>query len=453
MSGGNGAKSIGRRIFETALLAVLVALLFISVMAVPALQGQAGTIAALGLLLLGGSVVSGLLEIVGLPHLTGYLLAGILAGPHLMGLVDHKAVQDLNGVNQLALSLIALAGGAELRLSVVRKGLKSLVWATVVQHGLVALVMTGVFMAAGRYLPFTRGMGLSALFGVSMLWGVLSVTRSPSATLGILSQTRATGPLATFTLTFVMCSDVLIVVMLVAGLTIARPFIEAGSTLSLSAFSKLGHEVLGSVALGTTLGLVLIAYLRFVGKNLLLVFATLGLVLTQAIDYLRFDWLLTFLTAGFLVQNLSNQGAKFVEGIERMGEIVYVIFFAVAGAHLDLPLLGRLWPAAVTFCAMRAISTFGASQLASRLAQDQPAIRRWGWSGMISQAGLALGVAATLQKEFPAFGAGFGALAVASVAINEMVGPVLFKGALDRTGETKAGQAEEKGDRLLLESD
>jgi Kef-type K+ transport system membrane component KefB len=437
MTAGTGAKPVGRRIFEAALLAILVALLFSAARAVPALQGAAGTIAAVGLLLLGGSVVSGLLELLGLPHLTGYLLAGIAAGPHVAGLVDHQAVEDLKSVNQLALALIALAGGAELRLSVIRRGLRSLAWATLVQNLLVGLVMTATFMAMRRYIPFTQHLGLGALFGVAMLWGVLAVTRSPSATLGILSQTRATGPLATFTLTFVMSSDVVIVVMLVAAFTVARPFIDAGAALSLSAFSQLGHEVLGSVALGTSLGLLLIAYLRFVGKNLLLVFVTLGLVLTQAIDYLRFDWLLTFLTAGFVVQNLSRQGARFVEGIERMGEIVYVVFFAFAGAHLDLPLVARLWPAALALCVMRALSTYGAARLGSWLANDPPAIRRWGWTGLISQAGLALGVAATMQREFPAFGAGFGALAVATVAFNEMIGPVLFKGALDRTGETR----------------
>ncbi|HSP18295.1 MAG TPA: hypothetical protein VLQ79_02200, partial [Myxococcaceae bacterium] len=238
-----------------------------------------------------------------------------------------------------------------------------------------------------------------------------------------------------------MTSDVVVIVLLAVVFTIARPLLEPGTALSLRSFRELGHEVLGSVALGSTLGLLLAAYLRFVGKQLVLVFVALGLVMTQVLDYLRFDWLLIFITAGFVVQNLSRQGDRFLAAIERLGEIVYVIFFATAGAHLNLPLLAKLWPVALALAVARAGCTWGAGRLASRLAQDPPTLRRWGWSGLVSQAGLALGIAAKIQGEFPSFGAAFAAMAVATGALNELVGPVLFKTALDRTGES-AGQAE-----------
>jgi Kef-type K+ transport system membrane component KefB len=115
---------------------------------------------------------------------------------------------------------------------------------------------------------------------------------------------------------------------------------------------------------------------------------------------------------------------------------VYVVFFATAGAHLNVPLLQQMWPIALTLFAARAISTYGSARLASRLAHDGPAVRRWGWSSLISQAGFALGLAGIVSRAFPNIGEGFQALAIASVAINEMVGPVLFKFALDRAGET-----------------
>jgi Kef-type K+ transport system membrane component KefB len=119
-----------------------------------------------------------------------------------------------------------------------------------------------------------------------------------------------------------------------------------------------------------------------------------------------------------------------------MGEVVYVVFFGVAGAHLNLPLLVTLWPVALLFAAARGLTSFVAGRVGSHFAEDPPTLRKWGWSGMVSQAGLALGIATNVQSEFPAFGAGLGALAVATVAMNEMVGPVLFKAALDRSGET-----------------
>jgi Kef-type K+ transport system membrane component KefB len=212
-----------------------------------------------------------------------------------------------------------------------------------------------------------------------------------------------------------------------------------GTAISLAAFGELGHELLGSVSVGVTLGLLLIAYLRFSGKRLLLVLVGIGLVLTQVIDYLRLDWLLIFITAGFVVRNLSSHGDAFLHAIEGAGEVVYVVFFAITGAHLDLPLLAELWPVALLLAGARALATWGAGAATGRLAGDPPALRRWGFAGLVSQAGLALGIASRVAGQFPTFGAGFAALAVAVVAMNEVAGPILFKLAIDRAGEGRAG--------------
>jgi len=440
VSGTGEHRRAGNRAVELLLLGVLVALMLLASHATPE-GGGSHVLAALGFLLLAGTVVANVLEPLGIPHLTAYLITGMLAGPYAGHLVDHETVEDLSPINALALSLISLAGGAELRVSMLVSAARSLLWSTLIQNVVVLLLMAGVFFGLRPFLPFASALPLTAVVGVALLWGMMAITRSPAATLGVLSQTRAKGPLSTFTLGFVMTSDVVVVVLLAVVFTIARPLIEPGTALSLRSFWELGHEVLGSVALGSTLGLLLAAYLRFVGKQLVLVFVALGLVMTQVLDYLRFDWLLIFITAGFVVQNLSRQGDRFLAAIERLGEIVYVIFFATAGAHLNLPLLAQLWPVALALAVARAGCTWGAGRLASRMAEDPPALRRWGWSGLVSQAGLALGIAAKIQGEFPTFGAAFAAMAVATVALNELVGPVLFKTALDRTGES-AGQAE-----------
>jgi Kef-type K+ transport system membrane component KefB len=401
---------------------------------VPSLPG-AGTIMSVGFLLLAGSLTASLLERIGLPHLTGYLLAGALAGPHLLGLVDRQAVADLEPVNALALSLIALAGGAELRLDGLRQGLRSLGWSTLLHNLPVLLVSGGAFYLARPLIPFARELPGGALLAVALLWGVVAITRSPAATLAIITQTRASGRLTTATVNFVMSSDVVVVVVLALALTVTRPLLSPGTTISLSAFGELGHELLGSVSVGVTLGLLLIAYLRFAGKQLLLVLVAIGLVLTQVIDYLRLDWLLIFITAGFVVRNLSSHGDAFLHAIDAAGEVIYVVFFAITGAHLDLPLLAQLWPVALLLAGTRGLATWGAGNLSSRLAGDPPALRRWGFAGLIAQAGLALGIATRVSGQFPAFGAGFAALAVTVVAMNEVAGPILFKLAIDRAGE------------------
>jgi Kef-type K+ transport system membrane component KefB len=434
-------KGAGTRAIQAAILILVFALLHLATQAVPRIHEGVGTIAAVGFLLLAGTLMSELVETLRIPHLTGYLIAGVVAGPHVLRLIDHDAVHDLTQANTLALSLIALEGGAELKLDTVKKGLRSLGWATLLHNALLIPAMTAVFFVLRPWVPFLHAFDTAAVLGVALLWGVLAVTRSPSAALGILSQTRASGPVASFTLTFVMTSDVVVVVLLTTCITIARPLIDPAATISASEFRLLGREILGTVALGTTLGLVLAAYLRFVGKELILVFLALGFGLSEVMRYLQYDPLLAFMVAGFVVQNLSRQGEKFLGAIHSMGSVVYVVFFATAGAHLDIPMLRSLWPVAVILSGTRALFTWTFGRAASRLAGDGPAVKRWGFAGLVSQAGLALGLAGTVARTFPSFGDGFRALAIATVALNELFGPILFKFALDRAGETSAKPA------------
>jgi Kef-type K+ transport system membrane component KefB len=437
-SGGGPAAPKGflTRLIQAGALAVLYAVLYGASRAVPTSQSSVGTIAAVGFLLLSGTLTSELVEVLGLPHLTGYLAAGVIAGPYALRLIDERSVEDLTSVNTLALALIALEGGAHLRIETLRKGVGSLAWATLVQSLVGIVVMMGWFVALRSFIPFATNLTTGALIGTGLLWGTLAIARSPAATLGIMSQTRAKGPVMTGTLSFVMTSDVVVVVLLAAAMVVARPLIDPSASFSFHDLGELAHDVLGSVALGTTLGLILAIYLRLVGKQLLVVFLALGFGMSELLEFLRYDTLLAFMVAGFVVQNLSKQGEKFLAAIEQTGSIVYVIFFATAGAHLDLNLLRQLWPIALAFAGIRLVVTMASGRVASRIANDPPVVGRWAWTGLVAQAGLVLGIAAAIERSFPMLGSGFRALAVAVVAINQVIGPVLFKVALDRAGES-----------------
>jgi Kef-type K+ transport system membrane component KefB len=438
MSGHGGAKKgFSTRAVQLLALVTSFGVLFALTHLTPGVESRLGTMMAIGFLVLAGTLLSELLEPIGLPHLSGYLLAGIVGGPHVLHLVDHHTVEQLSPVNTLALALIALAGGVELKVETLRSVAKSLAFASLIQTFVVLLGMGTVFLVLSRFIPFAKDLELRPLLGVALLWGALCVTRSPSACMGILSQTRAKGPLATFSLGFIMLSDVVVVVMVATAIMLARPLISAGAAVSINDFNVLGHEILGSISIGTTLGLILATYLRLVGGQLVLVLLALGFGVTAGLKYVHVDPLLTFLTAGFVVQNLSNQGPKLLHAVEQMGSVVFVLFFATAGAHLDVPLLKQAWAIALALCGMRVVFTFLAARLSSRLANDPPVVRKWGWSSLVSQAGLALGLGVVVKNSFPGpVGEGFGSLVIAAVAINEMVGPVLFKMALDKTGES-----------------
>ncbi|HEX5100085.1 MAG TPA: sodium:proton exchanger [Polyangiaceae bacterium] len=444
MSGhGSGHKGFGTRLIQAVALAVTFGLLYSATKLAPQLEGELGTVAGVGFLLLAGTLLSELLETIGLPHLSGYLLAGIIGGPDVLHLVDHHTVSALTPVNTLAIAMIALAGGAELRMSTIRGVAKSLSYAMVVQTVLVLVGMSATLFVLARFVPFLVDLPAKPLLGVALLWGVVSITRSPSACMGILSQTRAKGPVATFALAFIMSSDIVVVVLTAVGMMVARPLIAGSGGFSFHDIEKLGHELLGSVSFGTTLGLALGAYLRLIGqRGLLLVLLAVGFGLTDFLRYVTLDATLAFMVAGFVVQNLTAQGGKLLHSIEVTGAVVYVVFFANAGAHLNIPLLQKLWPIALTLCVTRGLITYAAARLSSHLADDEPVIRTWGWSSLVSQAGLALGIGLGIAKAFPAVGEGFSSMVIASVAINEMIGPVLFKMALDRSGETRTSEAE-----------
>jgi Kef-type K+ transport system membrane component KefB len=438
MSHGGGAapKGVVTRLVQALALAVVFGLLYWATRFRPELAPRLEEVAAIGFLLLGGTLLSELLEPLGLPHLSGYLLAGIIGGPYVLELVDHHTVSQLSEVNTLALALIALAGGAELRVSTLRQVARSVAWALAVQCLVVLVLVSAAFVLLAPYIGFASKLEFVPLIGLALLWGTLAISRSPSACLGILSQTRAKGPVATFSLAFIMASDVVVVVVMAVVMTFVRPLVTAGGSISLADFQVVGHEILGSVATGTTLGLILAAYLKVVGKNLLVILLALGFGMTAFMRYVHIDPLLSFLTAGFVVQNLSAQGERLLGAVEQMGSIVFVVFFATAGAHLDLDLLRHSWQIALSLCAVRAFATYLASRLSSSLAGDPVVLRRWGWSSMVSQAGFALGLSVIIARAFPQFGESFRSLAIATVAINEMIGPVLFKLGLDRAGET-----------------
>lgn len=424
------------RLSQVVALVVVFGTYYMTLRATPNAPSNMTSIAAVGLLLIGSTLAGQLLEPIGVPHLTAYLAVGIVAGPYVLHLVDRDQVGSLSSINTLALSLIAFAGGAELKLDLIRRSLKSLAVATILQQIGVAVAMGALFVLVRPLVPFARGLSLSGLVGVAILWGVIASTRSPAGTLGILAQTRAKGRLTDFSVAFVMTSDVVVVVLAAAAMALARPLVDPGGTFALDDFKKLGHELLGSVSLGTTLGLLIVLYLKYVEKQFLLVLLILGFGFTEVLHYLGFDPLLTFLMAGFLVQNLSKQGEKFLHHIEDTGSVVYVLFFATAGADINLPLLRDMWKVALLLVGSRCLATIVANAVGGRLAKEPVVLRRWGWSGLVSQAGVALGIALLIANSFPQFGSGLRSLALASVALNQLVGPVLFKLALDRAGET-----------------
>jgi hypothetical protein len=159
-----------------------------------------------------------------------------------------------------------------------------------------------------------------------------------------------------------------------------------------------------------------------------------------AAQALEFVVLVRLLEAGFRVVNVAPVRAEpLVEMLHLMAVPVFVIFFAMAGADLRLQTFVSAWPIVLAIAVVRGLLVFAGSTAGARLGGAEPVVVRYGWTGLVSQAGVALGLATIVADRLPRLGLAMYTLIVGIIAFNESVGPVLFRGGLDRAGEIRVG--------------
>lgn len=393
-----------------------------------------GPVFGLGFLVIAGSVAGHAAAMLRLPRLTGFLLAGVLSGPQAFGVLATDDVKSLSLINALALALIALQAGAELTLSTLRRTWRSVLVSSGSQSVFVVAPMAALFISLSSFMPFLSGRGLGEVVTVGLVWGVLSLTRSPAVTLAILGETRAKGPVAEHALGVVVVLDVLVLPLFALAMALAGSQLS-GAPLELSAITHLGFELFASVCAGATFGLLIALLLRFIEGARALVVVVLGFGVTALSTYLHYDTLVIFVVAGFIVTNLTRFGSDLVHTSEKVSAGVMIVFFATAGAKLDLDALRMLWPLAVAFFLVRAGLTILACRVGHRIAKDPEPVRKYGFTAFISQAGVTIGLATLVADRMPGIGRALATLVIAVVSLNELVGPVVFSLGLRRAGE------------------
>jgi Kef-type K+ transport system membrane component KefB len=389
-----------------------------------------------GILLLTADTFGALAHDLGLPRLVGYLVAGLALGPSVTEIVPAGVLEDLGMMKRLAVGLIGLLAGAELRLSDLRLRLRPILFILVFQAGAVLLSLWGLALLGRHWLPFLGALDAVPLVFVSLLFAATLTVNSPMVTLALLTETRAAGPLAKTTLGVVLVADVLVILLFTVVFSLARASLGGETEGAVATLFQLLKEVFGSLLAGALVGGVVSLYLRFVKRELALfavvvVFATAG-----AAQALGFELLLSLLVAGFLVENVAPVRAEpIVEALHQMAVPVFVIFFAMAGAELHLQQFAAVWPLVAAVALARASAVYFGSRTGARLARAEPVVTRYAWTGLVSQAGVALGLATIVADRLPVLGVAMQALIVGVIAVNESVGPVLFRRGLDRAGE------------------
>ncbi len=436
----------------TALLMALVR--WIPAIVSPARSGEITL--AIGFLLLSGWCAGLLAEAIGLPRLTGYILAGIAAGPSVLGLLDADLVARLGPLDDLALTFIALVAGGELHADLLRKRWRSLVTWVGAQALLVPLAVGAGLLAIHRLVPVLPP-GPGAAAGAALVLGALSLARSPAVTIALIDESGSRGPFAETTLGVTIALDTMVILAFAAAVSVARVLGTPGARLDLSFLGFLAAELAASALLGGLVGLAVLGIIRAFRVDLPVLLAALAFLVTRlsrevsllvahgAGVHVQLEPLLMGLVAGILVQNVSREREAFTGALEKISPPIYVAFFALAGARLDVSVLARTWPLALTLVLLRVAALAGAGWAGSALAGDPVRWRLLAGLTSVSQAGVSLGLAAEIGRRFPGWGEILVPAVLAAITLNQVIGPPLLAWTLRRGDRLPAPDEGERG--------
>jgi len=393
---------------------------------------------SLGALIIVAWTAGDLFERIRLPRITGYVITGMLMGPYILKLIPAASVRTLKFVDKIALALIGIHAGQELNLRLLRRRLKDIVTLSLTVLGF-TVIGTFLFILfwGHRFLPFLSGEPWSIVIVVAVIIAYLEGAKSPVTTIAVLDETGARGPVAETTLGAVIFKDLVMALLLGVIIVICGRISHLGDVQQ-GMLSPIFRFVMVSIVTGLVIGLAAGSILNFVRAHAFVLILGLALLLTILSDAFHLEVLLVGGAAGFVIENYSRKSEHFLEGLEQSTPFIYLLFFPVNGAALDLSLLGSLWQAAVVILALRFALVFSGVWVWARVGRDFPAMRRWGWMGFLNQESVTMALALILAHEFQRLGEPIRALMLAMVVITDLYAPALFKYALYKSGETRA---------------
>ena len=393
------------------------------------------TLAAIGFVLLAAFTLAETGSMLGLPRVTGYILAGTVLGPSVADILSKSVVGEMQMFNTLALGLIATAAGLELDARQIAR-----MWRTLA--GTIAVkVVLGIGIVGGTLYLWEATVGslaisaTSSLIALALIFGTLSLGTSPAIALAVTTEIRSKGRLSDLVLGAAVLKDLVVVVALAVSVTVAQSLIGESSAMGSHVIAEVSRELGFSIGVGAALGGLLVLYLRYVRAEMLLFVAAMILVMAEVGSALRLELLLVFITAGFVVRNFSRFEHDLMKPVQMVALPVFVVFFTNAGANIDLLRTGQVLPLALVLGASRALVYYLAGRFGGRLGAESEAVRRGAWLAYLPQAGVTLGLVGLAAAKLPQLADTITTLGMAVVAVNLLVGPITLRLALRRSGE------------------
>ena len=409
---------------------------------------------AFGFALIAAALAGDLFERIRLPRITGYLVFGVVCGPFVGNIISRPMARELTIVNGLAIALIAFMAGLELNFQRLLPRLRAILTLGAIQLGLMYMGLFAVGWLVWPWLPLLPEATGLARVTLAALLATLVVSFSPTVTIAVIADSRARGPLSELVLALVVLADLALIVLFTLAMQAVRWSLGAVPMEGdVGLLARLAWEIFGSFAFGAIVGSLFAFYLRQIGREVTIMLLALCVVLSQVGAAFHFEPLLAALAAGLVVENIAPpNGDALKDAVERGALPVLVVFFAAAGASLHLDALGSIGLIAVAVSAVRFAFVRASAWAGSgvRVPGVEPEVAGLAWMGLVSQAGVTLGLTIIVSSEFPDWGSRVQTLMVSLIALHEFIGPVLFRLALARAGEIgkMGGETETAPDTL-----
>jgi Kef-type K+ transport system membrane component KefB len=406
---------------------------------------------AIGVAMFAGLFLSRLTSRLKLPDVTSYLVAGLLVGPLCLGRLgvpglgfsSFHFVESMGLVCDAALGFIAFSIGSEFRISALRRTGKQATVIAIVQ------ALTATLLVDGALFALHLLMGDKLPVSTCLILGAIATATAPAATLMVVNQYKAKGPLTDILLPIVALDDAVGLIVFAVSKGIAKALIS-GSVSVVSMLVNPMVEIVASLLLGGILGWVFSMVEKYFNSNSKrLSLAVAFVALCAGLSKLHFDLpggmhigfssLLVCMMCGTVFCNLCDFSEEIMHKTERWTAPVYVLFFVISGAELDLTVFTDLAVVGigVVYILSRSAGKILGANGSAKLMKCEPSICKYLGVTLLPQAGVALGMSVTVAAEFGEEGAMIRNIILFSVLIYELVGPTLTKMALTAAGDIR----------------
>ena len=372
-----------------------------------------------------GMAFGRLVKLIKLPNVTGYLLAGLIFGPSVLGIIPKDTIDSISVISEVALGFIAFSVGNEFKMSYFKKvGISPIVIAALEALGAVVAVFA-VLVAFGNDLSF------------SLVLSSIAAATAPAATIMVIRQYKAKGPVTETLLSVVALDDA--AALMLFGIAVA----VAGMLNSSANVSVAGMilspivEIVGALVIGAVLGMLLTFFVRFFkkdGNRLSLaagfVFAGIGIA-----DMLGVSSLLLCMALGAVFVNFSKQSLPVMKVVDSITPPIFILFFVASGAALDLSVLPTLGVVGVIYVVFRVVGKVLGAYLGAAMCRCDKKIKKYLGYALLPQAGVAIGLSLAATTVVPEYGQTIRAVVLCATFIYELIGPAVTKIALKKAGE------------------